>query len=357
MSLKKLAVLVAAFTLGAFMEKPPEKSAEQSGEKPDYALVIHGGAGTITPDKLTPELRIEIERDLHAALTAGETVLKNGGAAMDAITSAIMVLENSPHFNAGRGAVFTAKGENELDSSIMDGRTLDAGAVSGVKNIKNPITLARAVMEKSPHVMMQGTGAEAFAETQGIERADNAYFFTDYRWQQLQDAKALGDAPVLDHDGSASSDDQASTEARTGGDYKFGTVGAVALDRHGNLAAGTSTGGMTNKMHGRVGDSPIIGSGTYANNESCAVSATGHGEYFIRATVARNICALMEYAGVSLPEAADRVVMDQLVRMGGDGGIIAVDKDGAMVMTFNTPGMFRGKVSSREAATIGIYKD
>jgi len=355
MSFKKLAVLVAAFTLGAFMEKP----AEQSGEKPDYALVIHGGAGTITPDKLTPELRVEIEADLQAALAAGETVLKNGGSAMDAITRAIMVLENSPHFNAGRGAVFTAKGENELDSSIMDGSTLDAGAVSGVKNIKNPITLARAVMENSPHVMMQGSGAEAFAATQGIDRAENAYFFTDYRWQQLQDAKAAGDAPVLDHDGSAPSDadDQASIETKTGGDYKFGTVGAVALDRHGNLAAGTSTGGMTNKMHGRVGDSPIIGSGTYANNESCAVSATGHGEYFIRATVARNICALMEYADLSLEEAANRVVMDQLVHMGGDGGIIAVDKDGAMVMTFNTPGMFRGKVSSREEATVGIYKD
>lgn len=349
MVLKKLAVLAAAFTLGAFVDKP--------AQQPTYALVIHGGAGTITPEKLTPELRDEIEHDLQAALAKGEAILKNGGQALDAVTETIMVLENSPHFNAGRGAVFTAKGENEMDSSIMDGRTLDAGAVSGVRNVKNPITLARAVMEKSPHVMMQGQGAEAFADTLGIERAENAYFFTDYRWQQLQDAKSVGHEPVLDHDGNSPAKKQASVEDKTGGDYKFGTVGATALDSHGNLAAGTSTGGMTNKMHGRVGDSPIIGAGTYANNASCAVSATGHGEYFIRATVARNICALMEYAGQSLEDAANRVVMEELVVMGGDGGIIAVDKDGAMVMTFNTPGMFRGKVSSSEPATTGIYKD
>jgi beta-aspartyl-peptidase (threonine type) len=349
---KKLAVLAAAVALGAFMEKP--------AEKPEYALVIHGGAGTITPDKLTPELKAEIEHDLHAALATGQAVLKDGGSALDAVTSTIMVLENSPHFNAGRGAVFTAGGKNEMDSSIMDGRTLDAGAVSGVRNIKNPITLARAVMEKSPHVMMQGHGAETFAETQGIERADDAYFFTEYRWGQLQKARAKSQGPLLDHDGDGTSDktgNKVSVGEKTNGDYKFGTVGAVALDRHGNLAAGTSTGGMTNKMHGRVGDSPIIGAGTYANNASCAVSATGHGEYFIRATVARNICALMEYAGMGLQEAADKVVMQQLVEMGGDGGIIAVDKEGAMVMAFNTRGMFRGQVGSHQAATIGIYKD
>lgn len=349
MALKKLAVLAAAFTLGAFTDKP--------ADQPIYALVIHGGAGTIKPEKLTPELRGEIEHDLRAALTKGQAILMSGGQALDAVTETIMVLENSPHFNAGRGAVFTANGENEMDSSIMDGRTLDAGAVSGVKNVKNPIRLARAVMEKSPHVMMQGHGAEKFANTQGIERAENAYFFTDHRWQQLQDAKSQGHDPVLDHDGNSPSQRNASMEDKTGGDYKFGTVGATALDSHGNLAAGTSTGGMTNKMHGRVGDSPIIGAGTYANNISCAVSATGHGEYFIRATVARNICALMEYAGLSLENAANRVVMEELVAMGGDGGIIAVDKNGAMVMSFNTPGMFRGKVSSSEPIAIGIYKD
>lgn len=327
-------------------------------DKPEYALVLHGGAGTITPDKLTPELEAAIRAELTAALTAGETVLMAGGSALDAITETIQVLENSPHFNAGRGAVFTAEGKNELDSSIMDGRNLDAGAVSGVRNIRNPILLARAVMEKSPHVMMQAHGAEAFAKLQNIETRDDAYFHTAHRWGQYEDAKARKTGPMLDHDGKAvDADKKASTEDTTNGDYKFGTVGAVALDMAGNLAAGTSTGGMTYKMHGRVGDSPIIGAGTYANNQSCAVSATGHGEYFIRATVARNICALMEYADLGLQEAADRVVMDQLVEMGGEGGIIAVDKDGNMSMTFNTAGMFRGSLSSGQKASVAIYKD
>lgn len=331
----------------------------EKAQKPDYALVLHGGAGTITPDKLTPELEAAIRTDLLAALKAGEDVLKNGGEALDAVTATIQVLENSPHFNAGRGAVFTAEGTNELDSSIMDGRTLDAGAVSGVKNIKNPILLARAVMEKSPHVMMQAHGAETFATSQGIETADDAYFRTEHRWSQYEDAKAKKSGPLLDHDGKAAEDGEKTntSEAVLNGDYKFGTVGAVAMDKSGNLAAGTSTGGMTYKMHGRVGDSPIIGAGTYANNESCAVSATGHGEFFIRATVARNICALMEYAGLSLQEAADRVVMDQLVKMGGEGGIIAVDKDGNMAMPFNTSGMFRGNVSNLKDASVAIYKD
>lgn len=329
-----------------------------AAEKPEYALVIHGGAGTITPEKLTPDLERQIRDDLASALQAGEDILKSGGSALDAISAAIQVMENSPHFNAGRGAVFTAEGKNELDSSIMDGRTLNAGAVSGVRNIKNPIVLARAVMEKSPHVMMQAHGAEAFAKEHGIESMEDAYFYTDHRWQQFEDAKASKSGPLLDHDGDGpETGKKASTEDLTNGDYKFGTVGAVALDTFGNLAAGTSTGGMTYKMHGRVGDSPIIGAGTYANNESCAVSATGHGEFFIRATVARNICALMEYADLNLQEAADRVVMQQLVKMGGDGGIIAVDKDGNVSMTFNTPGMFRGSLTSSTAPTVAIYKD
>lgn len=332
---------------------------KEETQKPEYALVIHGGAGTITRDKLTPEKEAEIRNELNAALAAGEAILKDGGTALDAITAAIQVMENSPNFNAGRGAVFTAEGKNELDSSIMDGRTLDAGAVSGVKNIKSPILLARAVMEKSPHVMMMGTGAEKFAATQGIETADDAYFHTDYRWGQYEDAKAKKSGPLLDHDGKAVEEAQkgAMIEDPLNGDYKFGTVGAVALDKQGNLAAGTSTGGMTYKMHGRVGDSPIIGAGTYANNKSCAVSATGHGEFFIRATVARNVCALMEYSGKSLEQAADRIVMQELVEMGGEGGIIAVDKDGNYAMPFNTAGMFRGYVTSLEAAEVGIYKD
>ncbi len=321
--------------------------------KPEYALVIHGGAGTITRDKLTPELESEIRGTLGEALATGKAILADGGSALDAITATIQVLENSPHFNAGKGAVFTAEGKNEMDSSIMNGSDLNAGAVSGVSNVKNPITLARAVMEKSVHVMLQGSGAEQFADEQGIERADDAYFFTDYRWGQLQDAKVKQKGPLLDHDGKTHS----SVEDITNGDYKFGTVGAVARDKNGNLAAGTSTGGMTNKSHGRVGDAPIIGAGTYANNASCAVSATGHGEYFIRATVARNICALMEYAGLSLEEASYRIVKNELVKMGGDGGIIAVDKDGNTVMPFNTPGMFRGRVTSELKAEVAIYED
>ncbi|WP_417449718.1 isoaspartyl peptidase/L-asparaginase family protein [Kordiimonas sp.] len=321
--------------------------------KPDYALVIHGGAGTITRDKLTPELEADIRATLNSALATGQNILAGGGTAVDAITATIQVLENSPHFNAGKGAVFTAEGKNEMDSSIMDGSDLNAGAVSGVSNVKNPITLARSVMEKSVHVMLQGHGAEQFADEQGIERAEDAYFYTDYRWGQLQDAKAKQQGPILDHDGKKHS----SVEEITGGDYKFGTVGAVARDKNGNLAAGTSTGGMTNKSHGRVGDAPIIGAGTYANNASCAVSATGHGEYFIRATVARNICALMEYAGLSLDEASKRIVKDELVKMGGDGGIIAVDKDGNTAMPFNTPGMFRGRVTNLMDAEVAIYED
>ena len=334
-------------------------SMNEQAEKPDYVLVIHGGAGNITPDKLAPELEAKFRKDLLAALAAGDEVLKRGGAALDAITASIQVLEDSPLFNAGRGAVFNAEGKNELDSSIMDGRTLDAGAVSGVKNIKNPILLARAVMEQSPHVMMQGHGAEAFAAISGIETADDAYFFTEYRWEQYENARNKGLDPALDHDGRApdGGNDQASTGGPLTGDYKFGTVGAVALDKHGNLAAGTSTGGMTLKMHGRVGDSPIIGAGTYANNASCAVSSTGHGEFFIRATVARNICALMEYGNLSLQQAADRIVMNELVDMGGDGGVIAVDKEGNIATPFNTAGMYRGMVSSLRAADVAVYRD
>jgi len=343
--------LFALIGLGACMN--------EEAEKPEYALVIHGGAGNITPDKLAPELEAKFREGLLAALAAGEEVLKAGGAALDAITVSIQVLEDSPLFNAGRGAVFTAEGKNELDSSIMDGRNLDAGAVSGVKNIRNPILLARAVMERSPHVMMQGHGAEAFAEISGIETADDAYFFTEHRWEQYQNARNKGLDPALDHDGSAREDknDQASPGGPLDEDHKFGTVGAVALDKHGNLAAGTSTGGMTLKMHGRVGDSPIIGAGTYANNASCAVSATGHGEFFIRATVARNICALMEYGGLSLQQAADRIVMGELVDLGGNGGVIAVDKDGNIATPFNTTGMYRGMVSSLRGAHVAVYRD
>jgi len=306
----------------------------------DYALVIHGGAGTITPDKLTPELEASIKADLTRALEAGEAVLKSGGKAMDAVTAAIQILEDSPNFNAGKGAVFTHEGKNEMDAAVMDGETLAAGAVAGVTTIRNPITLARAVMEKSPHVMMAGSGAETFAAENGITQVDPSYFRTEHRWQQLQKALAEGKT-ALDHDI----------------EYKFGTVGAVARDKAGHIAAGTSTGGMTNKLWGRIGDSPVIGAGTYADDKSCAVSATGHGEYFIRKTVARSICALMEYGGMDLQSAANRIIMDELKPMGGEGGIIAVDAKGNMAQVFNSAGMYRGKVGANTPLTIGIYAD
>lgn len=306
----------------------------------DYALVIHGGAGTITPDKLTPELEASIRADLTKALEAGEAVLKSGGKALDAVTAAIQILEDSPNFNAGKGAVFTHDGKNEMDAAIMNGETLEAGAVAGVTNIRNPITLARAVMEKSPHVMLSGKGAETFGAENGVSIVDPSYFHTDFRWQQLQKALAEGKT-ALDHDI----------------EYKFGTVGAVARDKSGHIAAGTSTGGMTNKLWGRIGDSPVIGAGTYADDKSCAVSATGHGEYFIRKTVARSICALMEYGGLDVEAAANKVIMDELKPMGGDGGIIAVDAKGNMAQVFNTPGMYRGKVGAKTPLVVAIYGD
>lgn len=307
---------------------------------PRYALAIHGGAGTIKRENLSEAKEAEYRATLLAALAAGEDVLKEGGASLDAVVAAIMVMENSPLFNAGKGAVFTAEGRNELDTSIMDGRTLDAGAASGVTKVKNPILLARAVMENSPHVMLQGAGAETFAEEQGLELVEPDYFYTEERYRQLEMAKEQKVGAVTEF-----------------WDEKLGTVGAVALDSDGNLAAGTSTGGMTNKLWGRVGDSPIIGAGTYANNASCAVSGTGHGEFFIRATVARDICAQMEYAGKSLREAADFIVMDRLVEMGGEGGIISVDNDGNIALVFNSPGMYRGSVRAGEEATVAIFRE
>ena len=310
-------------------------------ERPDYALAIHGGAGTITRENLTPELEAAYRTKLTEALKAGENVLKRGGKALDAITAAIMVMEDSPLFNAGKGAVYTAEGRNELDASIMDGRTLNAGAISSVTRVKNPILLARAVMESSPHVMMSGSGAEQFALEQDMDFVSPLYFHTDRRFNDI--LKIQGGRK-----GASLSDPKV---------FKYGTVGAVALDKDGNLAAGTSTGGTTNKLYGRVGDSPIIGAGTYASNRSCAVSATGHGEFFIRATVARDVCALMEYGGKSLAEAADTVVKDILVDMGGDGGIIAMDPDGNITMPFNTEGMYRGSVTAGGATVIGIYAE
>lgn len=332
--------LIAALVIALIAASSPVRAEE---EKPmvKYALVIHGGAGKIDRARMTAELETAYHEILMAALKAGETVLANGGTSLDAIIAVIVPMEDSPLFNAGKGAVFTNAGTNELDASIMDGKTLQAGAVAGVKHVKNPILLARAVMEISPHVMLQGEGADAFAEKNGLEMVEQDYFYTERRWKQLEILRG--------HDKTGRLLDPL--------DEKFGTVGAVALDVHGNLAAATSTGGTANKRWGRVGDSPIIGAGTYANNRSCGVSATGHGEYFIRATVASTICHLMEYKGLSLEEAATAVVMEQLVEMGGSGGIISLDKDGNVALIFNSESMFRGWVKAGQDPVTGIYKD
>jgi L-asparaginase / beta-aspartyl-peptidase len=300
-------------------------------------LVIHGGAGVIRKN-LTPEKEKLARADLEAALNAGYAVLKSGGNSLDAVTKALLVLEDSPRFNAGKGAVFTHEGRNELDSAIMDGVTLRAGAIAGVHRVKNPVLLARAVMEKSPHVFLTGDGAEAFAKTVGIELVDPDYFRTDERWRQLQEAL------------EAEKNKQASSLGRA---IHYGTVGAVALDRAGHLAAATSTGGMTNKRWGRIGDSPLIGAGTYANAH-CAVSATGWGEYYIRAVAAHDICARVEYAKTPIAQAAKDVVMDVIPKLGGDGGVIALDAEGNFATPFNTDGMYRGWVDREGKMHVAI---
>lgn len=315
-------------------------------------LVIHGGAGTITKQNMTPEKEKAYKEKMNEALKTGYAVLKKGGTSLDAVETAVRILEDSPLFNAGKGAVFTNEGKNELDASIMDGKTLKAGAVAGVTVIKNPITVARMVMEKSEHVLMAGKGAEQFANEKGAELVDPSYFRTETRFQQLQKIREE-EKMQLDHSGEQGSiPDDIFTEGK-----KFGTVGAVALDQYGNLAAATSTGGMTNKRYGRVGDSPIIGAGTYANNNTCAVSATGHGEYFIRSVVAYDVSALMEYKGASVKKAAEEVVMHKLVQRGGEGGIIALDSKGNIAMPFNSEGMFRGYIKKDGVPTVLIYKE
>ena len=306
-------------------------------DKPaDWAFIIHGGAGNIPAAERAPERWALYEADLDAAMEAGTAILKTGGTALDAVEAAVVLLEDSPLFNAGRGAVFTNTETNELDASIMDGRDRNAGAVAGVTRTKNPIRLARRVMESSPHVMMAGEGANTFSREQGLEQVDPAYFRTERRLQSLRRVKARAAADLPPPYNSL-----------------FGTVGAVALDRDGNLAAGTSTGGMTNKRWGRVGDVPVIGAGTYADNASCAVSATGHGEYFIRVGVARTICARMELRGEDLQTASD-TTLAEVGALGGDGGVIAIDRDGTLVWSHNSPTMYRASESSYRPREIGI---
>ncbi|MDP1737063.1 MAG: isoaspartyl peptidase/L-asparaginase [Caulobacter sp.] len=322
--------------------------------RPKWALVIHGGAGVIERNQMSPEAEAAYRAAMDRAVRTGTAVLEQGGTAMDAVEAVILEFEDDPLFNAGRGAVFTAEGRNELDAAVMDGATLKAGSVAGVTRTRHPISLARAVMEKSRHVMMIGAGADAFAASVGLEQVDPAWFFTERRWAQL--IKALTDQglPVPPRPKGAP---EPHAFIDIPDDRKFGTVGVVALDSAGNLAAGTSTGGTTAKRWGRVGDAPIIGAGTYASNQSCAVSATGTGEYFIRLTVAREICALVQYKGMTLQQAADEVIQTRLTALGGDGGIVALTPDGQMAWSFNTSGMYRARAAQGQASVISIYKD
>ncbi len=312
--------------------------------EPRFLLVVHGGAGTIPRSEMTPRLEAAYRSTLAESLRAGHAVLAAEDTSVDAVNAAVNVLEDSPLFNAGRGAAFTSAGTNEMDAAIMEGRTLRAGAVAAVTHIRNPIDLARLVMERSSHVLLGGEGAEAFAREQGMELVPQSYFFTERRWESMRRARAAEEAglPV----------------ARLGRpDERHGTVGAVALDVHGDLAAGTSTGGLTNKHPGRIGDSPIIGAGTYASNEGCAVSATGTGEDFMRGVVAYDICARVRYLGQSVREAAEHVVGRVLVERGGEGGVIALGRDGSFAAPFNTPGMYRGWTGPDGRITVHIYDD
>src|SRR5437588_1240675 len=347
---------VLLFSAGALAAAPEQSPpAEGSNERnPDHqtnmimkkiGLAIHGGAGTIERSNMTPEREREFRAGLERALPAGYGILKRGSSSLDATKDAVRTLEDDPHFNAGKGSVFTSAGTNEMDAAIMNGKTLAAGAVASLKHVKSPISLAQLVMEKSGHVMMDSEGAEAFAKENGIELVDQKYFFTQDRWDALQKIKA------------------AEKNHTSGGGKAFlitdqdrhGTVGAVALDQNGNLAAATSTGGTTNKRPGRIGDTPVIGAGTYANNATCAVSATGDGEYFIRATVGRDVSALMEYRGMSLKDAA-QAALDKVAKLGGNGGLIAIDHQGNVTLPFNTSGMYRGYVDANGKFAIEIYR-
>ena len=323
-------------------------SKNNSKKQESFGIVIHGGAGTILKKNMTDSLETAYLEKLEEAIKIGHTILSKGGTSLKAVTATINIMEDSPLFNAGKGAVFTHEETNELDASIMDGATLNAGAVSGVKHIKNPIDLALSVMNDSPHVMLSGEGAEEFAREQGFKMTDPSYFYTEKRMQSLQKIKEI---ELRRHYKSLSFEDPFIK------DSKFGTVGCVALDKNGNLAAGTSTGGMTNKRWNRIGDAPIIGAGTYANNATCAVSSTGWGEFFIRAMVAHDISAMMEYKGISLQEAATIVIQEKVPDLGGDGGIVAIDKDGNIAMEFNTAGMYRAHMNAQGALVVKIYKN
>lgn len=306
-----------------------------------FSIAIHGGAGTILKQDMTAELESAYSNGLEDALSAGFSVLQKGGSALDAVAAAVVSLEDCIMFNAGRGSVFTKNGTHEMDAAIMDGKTLDAGAVAGVRSVKNPVQLALAVMQKSEHVLLSGEGALQFAKQQGLKIEDETYFFSQFRYDQWQKVKNE-DKIALDHNIQV--------------EKKFGTVGAVACDRYGNIAASTSTGGMTNKNYNRIGDSPVIGAGTYANNKTCAISCTGHGELFLKAVAAYDVSCLMEYKGMSLQEAMDFVTLDKLVKINGEGGMIGVDAKGNTALVFNSDGMYRAMQNGKGEKQIGIYR-
>lgn len=326
-------LLVVAGVTSAFAGSEPEASP--------IAIAIHGGAGTMSRADLSAEKEAAIRETLSRALLAGHARLEKGDSAVDAVESAIIVLEDSPLFNAGHGAVFNSQGGHELDAAIMDGQSRNAGAITGVRHVKNPILLARQVMTNSPHVMLAGKGAEEFAISRGFDLVDEEYFSTEYRRQQLERARAK----------------QTSLNELPPPEFRFGTVGAVALDQDGNIAAGTSTGGMTNKRFGRIGDVPVIGAGTYADNDTCAVSATGHGEYFIRSVVAHDIASQIRYSGATLQSAVENVVLVKLVETGGGGGVISINAEGDISMEHNTPGMYRGSIDVAGNLSTAIFKD
>lgn len=328
----------------AFIQcEQPQTKTEQQHDEPSFGIVIHGGAGTILKKNMTPELEKEYRAVLAQAIEVGHAILKEGGSSQQAVEKTIHVMENSPLFNAGKGAVLTAEGYASLDASFMDGKSLNAGAISGVRHIKNPITTAIAVMEQSPHVMLSGKGADDFAISLGLDTVPNNYFITERRKNALKRVQEKEAAKVSFYDPFIR-------------DSKFGTVGCVALDQAGNLAAGTSTGGMTNKKWDRIGDAPIIGAGTYANNISCGVSATGWGEFFIRSVVAHDIAALVEYKGMDITSAA-KTVLQKVADLGGDGGVIVLDRKGNVAMEFNTAGMYRAHMDAQGNQNIMIYKD
>jgi beta-aspartyl-peptidase (threonine type) len=348
------ATIAWAFVAAAVAQSAPHKPS------PHWAIVVHGGAGVIERASMNPQMEAAYRASIKQAIEAGAQVLDRGGTSLDAVEAAIRVMEDDPLFNASRGAVFTADGKTELNAAIMDGATLRAGAVAGVTHTRYPITLARAVMEKTPYVFLVGPGADAFSIQDGMEQADPSYFFTESRWQSLVKQLQEEGKPIPPRPVGAPPPAQAVPVAQlqeSADTRRYGTVGVVALDRHGNIAAGTSTGGLQGKRPGRVGDSPIIGAGTYASNQSCAVSATGTGEYFIRLTVAREVCSLVQFKGFKLQQAVDEVIHKELEVLHGDGGVIALTPDGQLAWSFNTPGMFRARLSEGGKLKVHIYND